>query len=300
MKGVVTAAVTSALVAGVGLGAAMAPVAEGQSTTRRSGRTEPLRAVQVFGGGSYIGVSARDVDVDDAKGANTGGVYIEDVREDSPASRAGFRAGDIVVEFDGERVRSMRQFTRLVQETPPGREVQAVVMRDGSRTPLTVTPDASGGWSLFDNQGGYVLRAPTAPRPPSAPAPPSPPFRVAPEAFDVLPRLERFFGTSGRLGISVDAMPDQLADYFGTKDGVLVTSVTENSAAQKAGLKAGDVIVSINGTVVNSPSELSRRTQRLEDGDEFTVEVVRDKQKQTLKGKFEAPRPRRWTASTIL
>jgi serine protease Do len=252
--------------------------------------------VQVFGGGSHIGVSARDVDADEAKTAKiAGGVYIEDVREDSPASRAGFREGDIVVEFDGERVRSMRQFTRLVQETPSGREVPAVVMRDGSRTTLSVTPDAAGGWHLFDGHEGFVLRPPVAPPAPAAPAPPSPPA-----ALEMWPRLERFFSTSGRLGVTVDAMPDQLAEYFGTQDGVLVTSVAENSAAQKAGLKAGDVIVTINGTVVNSPSELSRRAQRLEDGDEFTLEVVRGKQKQTLKGTVEAPRPRRWTASAIL
>ena len=125
-------------------------------------------------------------------------------------------------------------------------------------------------------------------------------MRIAPDAFEFPPRVERFFGSSGRLGITVDTMSEQLADYFGTKDGVLVTAVTADSAAAKAGLKAGDVIVSLNGTTVNSASELTRRVGRLEEGDEFTLDIVRNKQRQALKGKIEAPRTRRWTSATIL
>ena len=71
------------------------------------------------GRGSQLGVMVSDVD---AK-APTGGVKIDEVNEDSPAEKAGIKAGDIVVEYDGERVRSARQFTRLVQETPEGRTV---------------------------------------------------------------------------------------------------------------------------------------------------------------------------------
>ena len=106
--------------------------------------------------------------------------------------------------------------------------------------------------------------------------------------------------TTGRLGITVDSLSDQLAGYFGTKDGVLVTSVTDNSSASKAGVKAGDIITAIDGTPVSSPSDLSRRTDRLDDGDEFTLDVVRDKKPMTLKGKVEPRQPRRWTSRTIL
>ena len=91
------------------------------------------QAVRVFGGrGAQIGVSIRDFNDDELKaGKVTTGVVIEDVEADSPAQKAGFKAGDIVVEFDGERVRSTRQFTRLVQETVAGRAVTAAVTRDG-------------------------------------------------------------------------------------------------------------------------------------------------------------------------
>jgi S1-C subfamily serine protease len=103
-----------------------------------------------------------------------------------------------------------------------------------------------------------------------------------------------------QLGITVDTLSPQLAEYFGTKEGVLVTSVNDNSAANKAGLKAGDVITSLNGGSVNAPADLRRRAQRLEGGDEFTLSVVRDRKPLSLKGKVEAPQPRRLMNRTIL
>ena len=106
-------------------------------------------------------------------------------------------------------------------------------------------------------------------------------------------------GRSSRLGISIDSLSPQLAEYFGTKEGVLVSSVTDNSAAAKAGVKAGDVITSFNGSTINDPQDLRRRIQSLNDGDEFTVIVMRDRKPVTLKGKAEWPERRR-TSRTIL
>ena len=65
-------------------------------------------------------------------------------------------------------------------------------------------------------------------------------------------------------------------------------SVLDGSAAQKAGIKAGDVITAINGSKVYESSDVNRAMERLETGGEFTVEVVRDKKTQSLKGKIEA------------
>lgn len=299
MKSRTTVIAIVAMLAGLGLGAAFAPAARAQA--ERS-LLEAAQVVQWFGSGSYIGVSIRDLDeeaVTKAGLGNQSGVLIEDVQDDSPAEDAGFREGDVVVEFDGERVRSTRQFTRLVQETPAGREVQTVVVRDGSRTTLTVTPRASGrqGWSFrFDDEGPRVI-IPPAPAPPAPPAPPVPPR--APR-FDILPEFDRFFSSSGRLGITVDSLSDQLAEYFGVEDGVLVTAVTSGSSADKAGVKAGDVIVSINGEAVDSTTDLARRALRLEEGDEFTLEVVRKGERQTLKGLVEASRRSRGRVRTVI
>ena len=92
---------------------------------------------------------------------------------------------------------------------------------------------------------------------------------------------------SGRLGITVDDLSPQLAEYFGTKEGVLVTSVQDASAGAKVGLKAGDVITSVNGSAVDDPAELRRRLQNVDEGEEFTLTVMRDKKPQTLKGKLD-------------
>ena len=294
MKVWTTSAVTLVVLIAAGIGAAIAPVARGQDAEWSFGNQPSI--VQVLtGGGTQIGVSVRDVDGEDAKRlklANVGGVLIEDVQEDSPASKAGIKEGDIVVEFDGERVRSMRQFTRLVQETPADRQVTTIVMRDGQRVTLSVQPRVAENWRGFRefNRFGDLI----PPAPPTPPAPPPPP------GVRVVPKLERWFVTTGRLGITVESLSDQLAGYFGTKDGVLVTSVTDNSSASKAGVKAGDIITAIDGTPVSSPSDLSRRTDRLDDGDEFMLDVVRDKKPMTLKGKVEPRQPRRWTSRTIL
>jgi serine protease Do len=244
--------------------------------------TEIEQAVRVAKvGGTHIGVTLRDLDEDDQKGGKVGtGVMIESVETDSPAAKAGLKANDIVVEFDGERVRSSRQFARLVQETVPGRSVSLAATRDGQRVTLSVQPrEAGGGFRFLDRLDGPAMKIVPTPLPKSGTFP-----------FTLF--------TAGQLGIGVSELSPQLGDYFGTKDGVLVTSVNDNSIASKVGVTAGDVITSLDGGSINDAADLRRRTQRLEPGDEFSIGIVRDKKPMTLKGKVDAPR--RTTGRTIL
>ena len=286
------AALAGALVSAAGIGAAMTPVVQGQTKVVRA---QPSRAVDIFmGGGSRIGVSIREIEDGDAKtlkGATTG-VVIESVSEDSPAEKAGLRKGDVIVEFDGERVRSVRQLTRLVQETPEGRAVPTILLRDGQRTTVSVTPDSSSRNLLerFSSDDSGDTRFRVVPRPPTPPPPPNPP---------TVWRFDELFGRTGALGITVDTLSTQLAEYFGVKRGVLVTSVYDNSAAAKAGVKAGDVITSMNGSPVDDAADVRRRTQSLNDGAEFTIEVMRDKKAVTLKGKVERQERRRTSRTEI-
>ena len=248
------------------------------------------QAVRVFGGGSQIGVSIRDFNDDELKGGKvTNGVVIEDVEADGPAQKAGFKAGDVVTDYDGERVRSTRQFIRLVQETADGRPVPASVMRDGQRVPLTVQPRPGGSFKFWD---GSEDRA----------------FRLAPKVMPpaifnedmISPKFDVFVaGVAGPLGLLVDELTPQLGEFFGAREGVLVKTVRDNSNASRAGVKAGDVITSVNGGTVSSAVDLRRRAQRLEDGDEFTLAIVRDKKPMTLKGKVEAPARRSQTKTIV-
>src|SRR5262245_49080071 len=122
MKVWTISAVTLTVLVAAGVGAAVAPVPSGQETDWTQDAPSIVHVVTWCG--RQIGLSVLDIDAEEAKRLklpNAGGVFIEDVQEDSPAAKAGIKDGDVVVEFDGERVRSTRQFTRLVQETPADR-----------------------------------------------------------------------------------------------------------------------------------------------------------------------------------
>ncbi len=297
-----TAALTAALVAAGAAGAAFAPTAHGQAqTAQRKVAVAPAQQSSMVqfmrGGGSEIGVTIRDLSDEETKGvkALTRGAVITRVTEGGPAEAAGLKNADVVTGFDGERIRGARQFARVVEETPIGQRVQMDVMRDGQRMTLTVQTRAGrGGVRLLSDlaprmrefERNFRLDLPSIPAPPAAPVPPTPPTPVIPD-------IEQFFSRSTtRLGITLDDLSSQLAGYFGTKQGVLVSSVADNSVAAKAGLKAGDVITSFNNEPVTSASGLRRRIQRLDDGAEFTIGVMRDKKAMTLKGKVE-PRAER-------
>ena len=229
--------------------------------------------MQAAGTGS-LGVTIRDVTSDDASKAKMSlpaGVYVDSVREGSPAAKAGFQAGDIVVDFDGERVRSASHFTRLVQESVPNRQVAAVVVRGTSKQTLNVAPEASGASS-------FILRN----------APQLNVVRPAPPEFNLdLDRGGgnlRFLlpGSGATLGVTVTPLSEQLASYFGVKQGALVSSVTSGSPAATAGVRAGDVVTAINGQAVTSAAEITRA---LRDSRSETVEIsiMRDRKSQTLK-----------------
>ena len=294
-----TAALAGALAVAAGVGAGLTPVVNAQKHTTYSLATaEPVQNVRVWAGSGRLGMSVRDVSDDDVKRGRLGGSYgvvVDEVSDESAALKAGFKSGDIVVEFDGERVRSAQQFTRLVQETPAGRSVPAAVMRDGQKITLNVEPRDSwtGARGQFDLLVDPLFRSSDIPARVTVPRPPTP-LRVPTPRMQVAPFMESFSFRSGTtLGVTVGDMSSQLAEYFGAKEGALVTSVADNSAAANAGVKAGDVITGINGEEVKTPSDVRGLAQRLSSGGEFTVDVLRDKKKMTLKGKTETRQNRR-------
>lgn len=286
-----------------GVGVAVAGlVAQGPATPSAP---KERRLFTLDGRGGQLGVMVEDLDAKAlaAVGAASG-VRIGDVDQQGPAARAGLRDGDIVVEVDGERVRSARQFARVIQETPDGRAVALAIVRDGARQTVTVTPEARAGAFGWDSDriGRDVERSLRLVEPRLR--------ELEPMLREIEPRMKefRFDGPlrfdldlapelrspRGRLGVQVHELTPQLADYFGVKDGgVLVSSITENSAAAKAGLKAGDVIVSVNGDRVREANDLVDELRETEDG-EVALGIVRDKKESTITATIEsAPRPAR-------
>ncbi len=216
-------------------------------------------------GGSRIGVSIEDVADNDSVAE---GAFIRGVSPDSPAESAGFSEGDVVVEFDGERVRSVRQLTRLVQETPVGRAVGVVVVRDGGRVELEVTPE-SGGLNLEQEALRFAPDAAT--RVDSV-------LRRELGPFADRHWVQRFafaIGPAARLGVNAQELTDQLAGYFGVDDGVLISQVDEASVAAEAGLQAGDVITAVDGRAVGDVGSLRRRLSGLAPGDEVVIAITR-------------------------
>jgi serine protease Do len=279
MKGIRLTALAGALI----LVAGWLPAAGAHGQGRGDRATPAPARVRAFDftRGSRIGVTVQDVEDTDAKQAKSG-VIVESVDTGGPAEKAGVKAGDAIMEFDGERVRSVRQFSRLVQETPSGRSVAVVLSRGGQRVSVNVTTDSNA----FNDDFSYRLLETIRPAMPVPPTPPAAP-RALPAPFEGLRIYSR-----GRIGVTLETLDDQLAQYFGVKEGVLVKSVADDSAAQKAGLKAGDVITSVNGRRVYETSDVNRAMDRTESTDEFTLEVTRDKKPLTLKGKLETARPR--------
>ena len=223
------------------------------------------------GRGAEIGVQVTE-------GKETG-VEIREVRPDSPAEKAGLKRDDRIVTFDGERVRSVRQFSRLVQETPPGRTVKATIVRGGKQQDVEVTPrDGRGAFDggVFVDGDRFAGRMPDL-----GMLRDRMPFNFD---FDLPGAL-----SGRRLGVEVDGLSNQLAQYFGVKEGVLVRSVTDGTPASRAGLKAGDVITSVDGQPTRSREDLVRALRDAKD-DELTITIVRDRKESSVKAKLDQPR----------
>ena len=261
-------------------------VAQGPGENRD--RQDRPQVMRLDGRGAQIGVVVDDV---------ADGVRIEEVDQDGPAAKAGLQAGDIIVEVDGERVRSGRQFSRLVQETANGRSMALGVMRDGTRQSVTVTPESRGFGFDADHMGREIARSLRDLGPRMRELEPrlrefeprlrefrfNGPFDFN---FDALPRMT---SPRGRLGVQLNELTPQLAEYFGAKEGgVLVTSVTPDSPADKAGLKAGDVITTIDGDRVRRTDDVIDEL-REKDG-AVTIGILRDREESTVKATLEAAR----------
>jgi len=210
---------------------------------------------------SYIGVMLHEIDSDRAKALNlpeVEGVEVTRVGPESPADKAGLKAADVILEYNGQRVESMEQFSRMVHETPPGHEIKLAISRNGSTQMV-------------------MLRVGTRPMPGIAGMAP-------PERFDIhMPDIPRSFMSwrSAALGVECESLQGQLAEYFGVKEGVLVRSVLKGSAAEKAGVRAGDVITRIGDSKVATPADVSSRI-RSAHGTPIPVVVMRDHREMTL------------------
>lgn len=231
---------------------------------------------------SYLGVQTVEISKENfAKFglAEVRGVGVEKVVEDSPAAKAGLQNGDVVVRFDGEEIKSVSKLIRLIAEVAPDQTAKIIVLRGGGEREFNVTlgrrdesPFMSGNFN-FENL-------------------PLPRMRQLPQMSQTLPipparggeNILVFRGSANRqIGVGVTPLTKQLSDYFGVAEGrgVLVNNVRENSPADKSGLKAGDVIVEVEGREVKGLPDLMRVINDKKEGD-LSLTFIRDKNRQTV------------------
>jgi serine protease Do len=232
------------------------------------------RMIYFHGGeGTWLGVTVGDVTAEKAKELNLPGEYgaiVQEVRGDSPAAKAGLEKGDVILQFAGEKVRSVAELLRLVRETPAGRSVAIEISRNGHTQTLSaeIAKESNETWtSRFEMPNVEI-----------------PKIHVPNFNFNMM------FVGGPRLGIMGDELTPQLADCFGVKQGkgVLVGEVEKGTPAEKAGLKAGDVIVKVNDKQIESIEDL-RAALRSDSNEkhEVTLTIVRDRHEQSLNVELE-------------
>jgi serine protease Do len=228
--------------------------------------------------GSYLGVGVRDIDAERKKALNLKeerGAEITSVEENSPADKAGLKTGDVVMDYAGNRVESMEAFIRMVRETPAGREVKIGVIRGGNLTTIAAKPESGS------MRAGRTIRMA-----------PLPPLEVRNWAASIdMPRPAMYWKSS-TLGVEAESLDNQLAEFFGVKQGVLVRSVAKESPAEKAGVKAGDVIVKVEDTKVGSPREVTTAVRTARNSSKtVNLSIFREKKETALKVTFEDEAP---------
>jgi serine protease Do len=236
-------------------------------------------------GGSFLGVYAEDISKDNMGRYNlreVRGVGITQVVKDSPAEKAGLRKDDVILRFDGENVTSTRKLNRLVSEVAPDQSVRLGISRGGSEQEVSVTigkrnESMNAGEGFHALQGLPGLRGLITPEAPGA--------NVwkweGPEQGGE--GMVFAFGNNRRIGVSTMQLTKQLAEYFGVAEGqgVLVTSVADDSPAAKAGIKAGDVITAIDGEKVEGAGDVARGINKKKEGD-VTLTVIRKGNPRTI------------------
>src|SRR6266446_834804 len=228
-------------------------------------------------GTGWLGVETHEVTTEKAKELKLPaerGVVLGKIVPDSPAAKAGLKENDVVTEINGQRVEGAAQFRRMVHEIPAGRSIQLTIWRDGRSQTLSATLGKS-------EERRHAMKMAT-------PRPGTYAFRI-PEIPDI-PSMEwngnMLFGDGPRLGIDAEDLSGQLGAFFGAPDGegILVREVNSGSPAEKAGVKAGDVITSINGERIRTVGELREKLSGKRDEKDRTVKlgVLRNKNAMTL------------------
>src|SRR6266446_4288604 len=245
---------------------------------------DDVRILMDGDGTGWLGVETHEVTTEKAKELKLPaerGVVLGKIVPDSPAAKAGLKENDVVTEINGQRVEGAAQFRRMIHEIPAGRTIQLTMWRDGRTQTVSATLAKS------EERRHVMTRV--------APMPGTFAFRM-PEMPEIPPMEwsgNMVFGGQPRLGIDAEEINGQLGAFFGAPDGegILVREVHPGSPAEKGGVKAGDVITSINGERIRTVGELREKLSAKRDDKDRTVKlgVLRNKSAVSLNVELPAP-----------
>lgn len=245
--------------------------AQNWSSMDRPGENSFVFSSEDTGTGSYLGVDIADVTserLSALKLKEEKGVEITMVDQDAPAGKAGLKEHDVILTMNGTPIESGAQLRRMIHETPPGRIVTLGLSRDGQPMNIKLQlADKHKEYAMMPKPGDMHVNIPEIHIP------------------DIdIPAINMVMATSSaRSGLMVENITPQLGDFFGVKNGngVLVRSVEKGSRAEKAGFRAGDVVIKVNDEVIRDTSDFTHAV-RARSRNSVNIVVMRDKKEQNL------------------
>ena len=170
---------------------------------------------------------AQELGLEDSNGA-----IVTKAHKDTPAEKAGFKVGDVIVEFDGVKIRNHSHLRNTVSLSPAGKEVEVKVVRDGKEKILTV--------------------------------------KLGKLTEEVIAKAEQRPGksyTSPDFGLSVQNLTKELAEKYGYEDeeGVIISEIKPGGLADDEGLEAGDLIQEVGRQPVRNVKEFNKAMKKVKD-----------------------------------
>ena len=235
----------------IGLVMVLALILAGTATTLMAGKDS---------GKGYLGVSIEKMSPGDKEEFGVKfGVLVTKATKGEAAEKAGIKKYDVIQYFNGEKMRRPGDLMGIVRENKPGSQAKIKLVRDGKEKEFTVTLGElkfkSHSFKWKDKDG------------------------------------KKFLFVSGRafLGVHLQDLNKDLAEYFGVKEdgGVLILKVSADTPAEKAGLKAGDVIVKFNDKNISNAGDVTKILADLKKGDKVDIQIIRHKNKKTVKAELD-------------
>jgi S1-C subfamily serine protease len=255
----------------------------GQARLETHGRAgavaAPTPSAQPAEDHAWLGVTVAAVEDDERSESQIPegvGAKVDSVEPGSPAAKAKLHAGDVIVQVDGDEVKGVDGLLSVVQAHKPGDSIKIWYFRGSHKRTATATLASVSERTARVERSNEAAREEAKPRAESGKAKSE---EKKSEATKAAPKG----AGPGFLGVRVMPLSDERREALGVEGpGVEIQSIVPGTAAEKAGLQAGDVLVQIAGSSVGDAAELVSKLGGMKAGDEVKIVRLRDHDKQTM------------------